>query len=59
MKVKQLIELLQKCDEDAPVEITSVNGGRIFQVVSVTEIKHHYSEAGTSGPSKVELKAGD
>jgi len=59
MKVKQLIDLLLKCDEDAPVEITSVNGGRVFQVVSVTEMKYHYTEESRSFPSKVELQAGD
>lgn len=59
MKVKQLIELLQKCDEEAPAEITLVSESQIFQIISVTEIKYHYSEAGTSGSSKVELKAGD
>lgn len=59
MTVKVLIELLQKCDGEAPVEITSVNGGRVFQVVSVTEMKYHYTEASRSFPSKVELQAGD
>jgi hypothetical protein len=59
MKVKQLIELLQKCDEEAPVEITSVNGERIFQLVSVTEMKYHYTEEARAFSSKVELKAGD
>lgn len=59
MKVKQLIELLQKCDEEAPVEITSVNGERIFQLVSVTEMKYHYTEEASPFSSKVELKAGD
>lgn len=59
MKVKQLIEKLQKCDEEAPVEVISVNGGRLFQIVSVTEMKYHYTEEARAHSSKVELKVGD